>query len=126
MREIDTQFIVLSGQGDVQRAVFAFAAALAAVAGGARVSVVLSMHGALWAAPHTGLEASVPEFKPLAELMREFIALGGHVEACASCVENYCPSEVGPDGRKVLREGIERIGLGAVAMRMADVHTVVV
>lgn len=118
------QVVILSGATEVQRAVFGFASALAAASSGARVHVVLSMHGAHWAAETTGDELSVPEFASIGELIERIQEIGGVVEACSTCVDNYCPSPRGPDGLKQLRAGIVRIGLGLVAIRMSDMPTV--
>jgi len=123
--EVDLQVVVLSGPGDVQRAVFGLSSALAAQASGVQTTVVFSMHGAHWASPTTGYEHAVPEFPPIAELLANLQEVGGRIEGCSTCLENYCPSLVGEDGLKELREGVVRVGLGLVAIRMASVRTIV-
>jgi predicted peroxiredoxin len=121
--EYDLQFIVASGPRDVQRAVFAFAAALAAAHSGSRVVVALTMQGAHWAADSEGKEAMVHGFPPVAELIEMVQEAGAKVEACSTCIENYCPAPVGEDGLKVLGYGITRVGLGLIAMRMTHIPT---
>ncbi|MCC6646727.1 MAG: DsrE family protein [Polyangiaceae bacterium] len=119
----DLQFVIASGPSQCERAVFGFAAALAAAHSGSRVVVALTMHGAHWGAETSGREESVHGFPPVAELIELLQEAGGRVEACATCVDNYCPSPVGADGLKQLGFGIERVGLGVIAMRMSDIPT---
>ena len=120
----DLQILVCSGPEDVQRAVLGFASALAAVASGSHVVVALSMHGAHWAADSEGREEGVHGFPPIHDLIEQIAEAGGRLEACATCIENYCPSPVGPDGLKILRAPFVRVGLGIIAMRMAATRTV--
>ncbi|MCA9635802.1 MAG: DsrE family protein [Myxococcales bacterium] len=119
------QIIILAGPAAPERAVFGFASALAAAASGVEVRVVLSMHGAYWAAETTGQAVSIMDFPPIAELIEQLLELQVPIEACSTCVDNYCPSHVDPDGRRMLRKGVDRIGLGLVAMRMAGTNSVI-
>lgn len=121
----ELQVIILTGPEAVARAIFGFSAALAAAASGVAVRVVLSMHGAYWGAETTGSAVSIPDFPPVAELIDQLLELEVPIEACSTCVDNFCPSPVDPDGRRVLRRGIDRVGLGLVAMRMAGANTVI-
>lgn len=120
----DLQILVCSGPEQIQRAVLGFASALAAASSGSNVILALSMHGAHWAAASEGHEVGVPGFPPIAELIVHLAEAGARLQACTTCIENYCPSAVGPDGLKVLRPPFERVGLGIIAMRMASARTV--
>ncbi len=122
-KQFDLQFVIASGPSQVERAVFGFAAALAAAHSGSRVVIALTMHGAFWAADTSGREESVHGFPPIAEIIEMLQEAGAKVEACATCVDNFCPCPTGVDGLKQLGFGIERVGLGVIAMRMADIPT---
>lgn len=122
-KDFDVQFVIASGPTQGERAVFGFAAALAAAHSGSRVAVALTMHGAFWAAETSGTEETVHGFPPIAELIAMIQEAGGKVEACATCVDNYCPCPLNADGTKQLGYGIERVGLGVIAMRMSDIPT---
>jgi len=122
--EHGVQIVVVSGPESAERAVFGFSSALAAAASGVDVRVVLSMYGAYWAAQTTGIAVSVTDFPPIAELLAQLVELRVPIEACSTCVDNYCPSPLDDDGRRILRAGVDRVGLGIVAMRMASANTV--
>ena len=122
-KQFDLQFVIASGPTKGERAVFGFATALAAAHSGSRVAVALTMHGAFWAADTSGREETVHGFPPIAELIEMIQEAGGKVEACATCVDNYCPCPMGSDGLKQLGFGIERVGLGVIAMRMSEIPT---
>lgn len=121
----ELQVIILAGPEAAQRAIFGFSTALAAAASGVAVRVVLSMHGAFWCAETTGDVVAIPDFPPVSELIDQLLEMAVPIEACSTCVDNFCPSPVDGDGRRVLRRGIDRVGLGLVAMRMAGANTVV-
>ncbi len=125
MKDPELQIVVVSGPEDIQRATFGFASALAAGSSGIDVAIVLSMRGAYWAAPHASQGSSVPEFPDVETLLQELAELEVPVLACSTCVDNYCPSPTGGDGLRTLRKGIQRIGLGLVAIRMASARTIV-
>ena len=122
-KDFDVQFVIASGPTQGERAVFGFAAALAAAHSGSRVAVALTMHGAFWAAETSGTEETVHGFPPIAELIAMIQEAGGKVEACATCVDNYCPCPLNADGTKQLGYGIERVGLGVIALRLSDIPT---
>lgn len=122
-QKYDLQFIVASGPESPERATFAFAAALAAAHSGSKVAIALTMRGAHWAGPESGKDELVHGFHPIAELIEMIQEAGGVVEACSTCVDNFCPSRVGADGLKELGHGIIRVGLGVISMRMADTPT---
>ncbi len=124
-QEHEVQVVVLSGPESAERAIFGFSTALAAAASGVSVRVVLSMYGAYWAAASTGEAVSITDFPPVAELLEQLRELNVPLEACSTCIENYCPSPFDESGLRVLRAGIERVGLGIVAMRMASCNTVI-
>lgn len=122
-KKYDVQFIIASGPGEPQRAVFAFSAALAAAHSGLKVVVALTMHGAHWACESQSHVALVPGFPPVPELIEMLHDAGVTIEACSACVDNYCPSPMGDNGQKMLGWGIERVGLSTIAMRMAETQT---
>lgn len=122
--KVDIQFVVASGPSEVQRAVFAFAAALAASEMGSKVVVALTMLGAHWASDSVGSDNPVPGFPSIQEMMEMIREGGGRIEACSSCIENYCPAPKGEDGKRILANNITRVGLGLIASRMSNVQTI--
>ena len=122
--ELGLQIILCSGLEAPHRAVFAFMAALSAAASGLRVSLVLTMSGACWASTAIGNDPLLPGYPSPAEYLENLQELGGLVEGCSTCVENFCPAPLGEDGLKVLRPGISRVGLTEVTLRMPKVRTV--
>jgi hypothetical protein len=67
----------------------------------------------------------VPGFPSIAELKDLLAESGVTLEACSTCIENYCPVPLGTDGKRILPAQITRVGLGLIASRMASVNTVV-
>ena len=67
--ELDMQVIICSGMDNHHRAIFGFMTALAGLASGQRVSVVLTMNGAYWASPLVGNEPSIPGYPSVAEVL---------------------------------------------------------
>ena len=124
-QEPDLQIIIASGTGNVHQVVLGFSAALAAAQMGTQVTVVFSMLGAHWVSDSVGHDNPVPGFPSVSELKDLLIESGVTLEACSSCIENYCPVPVGPDGKRILPKDITRVGLGLIASRMATVNTVV-
>lgn len=124
-QEQEVQVVILAGPESAERAIFGFSTALAAAASGVSVRVVLSMYGAYWAAESTGEAVSITDFPPISELLEQLRELNVPLEACSTCIENYCPSGFDDSGLRVLRAGIERVGLGIVAMRMASCNTII-
>ncbi len=124
-QEQEVQVVILSGPESAERAIFGFSTALAAAASGVSVRVVLSMYGAYWAAESTGEAVSITDFPPIAELLEQLRELNVPLEACSTCIENYCPSAFDDSGLRLLRPGVERVGLGIVSMRMACGNTIV-
>ena len=123
--EHDLQIIISSGTGNVHQVVLGFSAALAAAQMGTQVTVVFSMLGAHWASDTVGHDNPVPGFPSIAELKALLTESGVTLEACSTCIENYCPVPLGTDGKRVLPSNITRVGLGLIASRMATVNTVV-
>jgi predicted peroxiredoxin len=122
-QKFDLQILITTGPEAPEKAVLGFAAALSAVHSDISVSVVLAMRGAIWAADCQGVESTVPGYPPVGELIELIQEDGGHILGCSSCIDQYCPAPIGDDGQKVLRKGIELVGLPRVTMRMADPHT---
>jgi predicted peroxiredoxin len=124
-QEPDLQIIIASGTGNVHQVVLGFSAALAAAQMGTSVTIVFSMLGAHWVSDSVGHDNPVPGFPSVSELKDLLIESGVTLEACSTCIENYCPVPVGPDGKRILPKDITRVGLGLIASRMATVNTVV-
>lgn len=118
------QVILTTGPEAPEKATLAFASALSACHSDLRASVVLAMRGAIWAAHSEGNEELVPGYPPIGELIELVHEAGGKVLGCSSCIDQYCPAPVGDDGMKILRDGIDRIGLTEVTLRMAGTPTV--
>jgi len=124
-QEPDLQIIISSGTGNVHQVVLGFSAALAAAQMGTNVTIVFSMLGAHWASDTVGHDNPVPGFPSIAELKILLVESGVCLEACSTCIDNYCPVPLGQDGKRILPSGITRVGLGLIASRMATVNTVV-
>ncbi|MFM2223145.1 MAG: DsrE/DsrF-like family [Armatimonadota bacterium] len=124
-QEPDLQIIISSGTGNVHQVVLGFSAALAAAQMGTNVTIVFSMLGAHWASDSVGHDNPVPGFPSIAELKSLLVESGVTLEACSTCIENYCPVPLGQDGKRILPPDITRVGLGLIASRMATVNTVV-
>src|SRR6185436_15896014 len=74
-----------------RRAALGFGMALAALAEGREVSVFLSLESAPFGTP-TGCDEVHPQgfSDPLDTYVRHFLELGGKLEICSSCYEEYC------------------------------------
>jgi len=120
----ELQIIINSGPELPEKAMLGFAAALSAASSGVSVTTVLAMRGAAWAAESMGNEISVPGYPSVGEMIALIMESGGTVRGCSSCVDQYCPAPRGEDGEKVLREGIVRVGLNVVTLRMLETPTV--
>lgn len=124
-QEPDLQIIISSGTGNVHQVVLGFSSALTAAQMGSSVTVVFSMLGAHWVSDSVGHDNPVPGFPSIAELKELLIESGVTLEACSTCIENYCPAPLGLDGKRILPDSVTRVGLGLIASRMATVNTVV-
>jgi len=100
-------------------AALAFGVALAALSNGTDVHVFLSLEAAVLGAP-SGASGIRPRgfSEPLEIYIQHFIELGGQLEVCSSCYEEYC-RELPKDesGRPALRPGTKIHGLSIVAER---------
>ncbi len=123
--DFDLQVIVPSGPESAERAVLGFAMALSAAASGDEVVVFLTMHGAAWAAPEHPTVRAVPGFQDPAYYLELLAQSGVRLEACTSCVENFCDSPRGPDGQRMIRDGMVHAGLSTAAIRATKTQTVV-
>jgi predicted peroxiredoxin len=102
-----------------RKAAIALGVALSALSHGASVHLFLTLESAVLATP-TGAAGVRPRgfSEPLSVYLEHFLDLGGHLEVCSSCFEEYC-RELPKDesGRPRLRPGITIHGLGVVAER---------
>ena len=91
MRQSDSVTILLmSGTDDGgKRATLAFVAALSAAAMERPVQVFLAGDGAVWGDPDQADPVNMPGFPSLAELIQEYLDLGGALLVCSTC-ERYC------------------------------------
>ena len=122
--DLELQILILAGPDSAPRAAMGLNAALSAATSDLRVRVVLTMQGAHWAGTNTGTETPIPGHLSIGQLIDEVLAAGGEVRGCSSCVDQFCPAPRGDDGLKVLRPGIELIGLTVMTLHMAQVPTV--
>lgn len=120
----DLQIVLCSGPESPEKATLAVASGLSGVHSGLRVKIVLAMRGAVWAAASEGNSELVHGYPSMGELMEDFMEEGGVVFGCSSCIDQYCPAPRDDDGKKVLRKGIDRVGLSLVTLRMTDTPTV--
>ncbi len=109
-----------------RKAAIAFGVALAALSNGATVHVFLSLESARLGTP-TGADGVKPRgfSEPLAEYIRHFSEMGGQLEVCSSCFEEYCrhlPKD--EHGRPQLRPGTSVHSLGIVAERAGSMPIV--
>jgi len=102
-----------------RRAALGFGVALAALAGGRDVSVFLSLESAPFGTP-SGCDGVHPQgfSDPLNAYIDHFLELGGKLEICSSCYQEYCrdrPKDA--RGEPLVREGTRIASLGSVAER---------
>jgi predicted peroxiredoxin len=109
-----------------RRAALAFGAALAALADGDEVHVFLSLQAAVLGTPTGCAGVQPPGFsEPLETYIGHFVDLGGRLEVCSSCYEEYCrglPRD--STGRPTLRPNTTIRGLSVVAARAHQMPTV--
>lgn len=117
----DLQVIITSGLRDLPRAVLGFASALAGTASGDQVVVFLTMEGAVWAAEGEGNTVQVPGFEPIADYIRMLIDAGAQIEACSSCLDNFCLPLKQPKGK--MRDNIVLKGLSTAIFRTKETPT---
>ena len=102
-----------------RKAAIAFGVALAALSNGANVHLFLSLEAAVLGTP-TGAAGLRPRgfSEALADYIGHFVELGGKLEVCSSCYEEYC-RELPKDGngRAELRPNTAIHSLGIVAER---------
>ncbi len=121
------QIILSSGLEDGgTKAMFAVGMGLSALANGAEVYLFLALAAAPLGTP-SGCRGMRPRgfSDPLDKYIDEFLELGGQVEVCTSCHEEYChhlPRMA--DGRPELRHGVVLKGLGIAAERAVEMRTI--
>jgi predicted peroxiredoxin len=109
-----------------RKAAIAFGVALAALSNGTTVHMFLSLESARLGTP-TGADGIAPRgfSEPLAEYIRHFSELGGKLEVCSSCFEEYCQNlPKDEQGRPALRPGTTIHSLGIVAERAGSMPVV--
>jgi predicted peroxiredoxin len=107
-----------------RKAALAFGVALSALSTGAVVHVFLTLESAVLGAPSGAFGLRPRGFsEPLATYIEHFLDLGGRLEVCSSCYEEYCrdlPKDEG--GRPQLRPGTAIHGLAIVAERAVSMN----
>jgi predicted peroxiredoxin len=109
-----------------RRAAIGLGVALAALATGTNVHVFLSLEAAVLGTP-TGAGNARPRgfTESLDGYIQHFVELGGQLEICSSCFEEYCRNQPkDASGRVILRPNTEILGLGIVAERAAHMPVV--
>lgn len=92
--------MLMSGTEDGgKRATLAFVAALSAAAMERPVQVFLAGDGAIWGDPDQADQVEMPGFPPLAELIQEYLDLGGALLVCSTC-EHFCSARSATAGRR--------------------------
>lgn len=102
-----------------RRAALGFGVALAALAEEREVCVFLSLESAPLGTP-TGCDGATPRgfSEPLETYVRLFLELGGKLEICGSCYEEYCRDRPKDErGQTLVRPGTKITSLGSVAER---------
>src|SRR6187431_96556 len=115
--------VVSASLGDGgKKAAVAFGVALSALASGSRVHVFLTLDSAVLGTPAGASGIHPRGFSiPLSEYITHFVELGGQLEVCSSCFEEYCrdlPRD--DDGRTLMQPGTTIHGLSIVAERAAS------
>lgn len=93
--------MLMSGREDGgKRATLAFVAAVSAAAMERPVQVFMAGDGAIWGDPEQAQNVQMTGFPPLAELVREYLELGGELLICSTC-ERFCmPAGSSTPGRR--------------------------
>lgn len=123
-KKYDMQIIIVSGPRDVEKVVSGLATALSCASSGAKLVVFFMMQGAAFANSNEGTVASIHGFKSIQEYIDLLLETNVHVEACTSCVENYCVAKK-VRGLKKLRSGMVYAGLSTAAIRAITTKTIV-
>lgn len=102
-----------------RRAAFAVGVALAVLAEGKHAHLFLSLESAPLATPDGARGIHPRGFsEPLGDYLDHFVELGGQLEVCSSCFEEYCKHSPRDEaGEVILRAGTRVESLGTVARR---------
>ena len=115
----DILLVVTTLDDGGRKAALAFGVALAALARGGNAHVFLSLESARLGTP-TGAEGVRPRgfSESMDEYIQHFLDLGGRLEVCSSCYEEYCRNlPADESGRPRLRAGTQIQTLAIVAER---------
>jgi len=105
-----------------RKAAIGFGVALAALSRGCHVNVFLSLESAKLGTP-TGADGMHPRgfSESLSQYIAHFLDMGGKLEVCSSCYEEYCRSLPRDEqGKTELRPGTAIHSLGVIAERALD------
>lgn len=105
-----------------RKAAIALGVALAALAEGAHVHLFLSLESAVLATPSGAMGVHPRGFSDsLQEYIRHFGDLGGSLEVCSSCFEEYCKDLPRDEsGRTILLPGTAIQSLAVIARRARE------
>ena len=109
-----------------RKAALAFGVALAALSNGTAAHLFLSLESARLGTP-TGADGIRPRgfSEPLAAYVAHFLDMGGKLEVCSSCFEEYCKNLPKDErGRPQLRPATTIHSLGIVAERAGSMPIV--
>jgi predicted peroxiredoxin len=108
-----------------RRAALAVGVGLAALAGGSQVFLFLSLASAPLGTPDGAAGIHPRGFsEPLETYIQHYLELGGKLEVCSSCYEEYCRSRPKDErGQPRLRAGTRIAGLSVVAERAGHMQT---
>jgi predicted peroxiredoxin len=113
--------LLMSGDDDGgKRATLAFVAAVSAAAMERMVQVFLAGDGVLWGNPEEARQVEITGFPPLAELIEEYLELGGKLTACSTC-ERFC---MGRQDKPIQRwSALEVRGMAALLESQGSGHS---
>ncbi len=117
MSKSDLMIVLTTGKQDRgTRATLALSWGCTALAMGQKVTLFLTMDGAVWAMRGSTTGVKVLGFEPLEDYLEQFVLLGGTLLLCAPCAEYYCSFDV--EGS--VEPGVELVGLATVVSQIKD------
>lgn len=122
----DLQIMIASGPEDLARAVLGFAFAVSATVSGAKVLVILTLHGTAWQAQdEPAARQKANGFDSIESYLAALKEAGAAIRMCSACVTTACVTAGASDPEAW--EERPYIGLTEAAIRAADrsVQTVV-
>lgn len=126
LNPFDIQIIICSGRKDIEKITAGLAMALSCASSGARVVVFLTMEAAAFADPHEGKTVVIHGFEPIQKYFELLLEENVCLEACTSCVENYCYAPINKEtGQKIIHPNMSYVGMSTAAIRAINTPTIV-